>query len=124
MFYVYFIYYFYCIFFTSIHIYHILCCPAAAYHQGNGVPLDMEKCVKYTKLAADQGHVNAQYNLGVLYEHGEGTEKNIDEAVKLYTAAAAQMHAPAMCNLGTYLMCVRLYDCFLLLIYFFFHISV
>jgi len=35
-------------------------------------------------LAADQGHVEAQYNLGDAYRNGKGVEKNLEEAVRHY----------------------------------------
>ena len=34
------------------------------------------------KLLAEQGHVDAQYSLGVMYENGEGVPENDAEAVK------------------------------------------
>ena len=32
--------------------------------------------------AANQGHANAQYNIGVMYKNGVGVEKNYNEAIK------------------------------------------
>ena len=52
------------------------------------------------KKAAEQGHAEAQFNLGVCYETGDGVAKNSKEAVKWYRKAAEQGHANAQNNLG------------------------
>ena len=51
-------------------------------------------------LAAQQGHSDAQYNLGVCYRNGYGVVKDDKEAVRLYTLAAQQGHSDAQINLG------------------------
>ena len=51
--------------------------------------------------AAEQGDVEAQTKLGVMYEFGNGVEHNFNEAVKWYTKAAKKGYAPAQKNLGT-----------------------
>ena len=53
----------------------------------------------FLKLAK-KGHVEAQYNLGVMYEHGRGVPKNHKEAVKWYRLSAEQGDASAQFNLG------------------------
>ncbi len=50
---------------------------------------DYAEAVRYCKLAADQGHASAQYNLGVCYANGEGVEKDYAEAVRYYKLAVA-----------------------------------
>ena len=45
------------------------------YEEGNGVPQDYAKAVKWYRLAADQGYADAQYNLGVMYEQFINTFK-------------------------------------------------
>ena len=57
---------------------------------GRGVAKDVYEAVKWYRLAADQGNVIAQYNLGVCYANGTGVAKNDAEAVKWYKKAAAQ----------------------------------
>ena len=37
-----------------------------------------------TKLLAEQGHVEAQYNLGLMYASGDGVPENDAEAVKWF----------------------------------------
>jgi TPR repeat protein len=41
-------------------------------------------------LAADRGHANAQYNLGVCYANGTGVTKDEREAIHWYRLAADQ----------------------------------
>ena len=53
-----------------------------------------------TKLLAEQGDANAQYNLGNMYIYGNGVPENDVEAVKWHRLAAAQGHAGAQFNLG------------------------
>jgi TPR repeat protein len=52
-------------------------------------------------LAAEQGHVIAQYNLGVRYASGNGVPQSWEEAVKWFRMAADQGDADAQNNLGT-----------------------
>ena len=52
------------------------------------------------KLASDQGHASAQYNLGIVYQYGQGVDKDEKRAVEFYTLAADQGHAIAQPNLG------------------------
>lgn len=61
------------------------------------------KAVELFTKAAKQGHVKAQYNLGVCYENGEGVTRNREEAVKWYIKAAEQGYlnaAAALKELG------------------------
>ena len=50
--------------------------------------------------AANQGHVGAQYNLGVICSNGHGVKQDHAEAARWYRAAAGQGHAAAQNNLG------------------------
>ncbi|WP_051908363.1 tetratricopeptide repeat protein [Candidatus Odyssella acanthamoebae] len=49
---------------------------------------------------AEQGHAEAQFNLGVMYEDGQGVTQDDAEAVKWYRKAADQGDADAQNNLG------------------------
>ena len=42
------------------------------YDNGKGVLQDYKEAVKWYTKAAEQGHANAQSNLGVKYDNGEG----------------------------------------------------
>ena len=54
---------------------------------------------EWTPLA-EQGLVEAQYNLGQMYAKGEGVPQDYKEAVKWYRRAAEQGYASAQFNLG------------------------
>jgi len=66
-----------------------------AYQKG-----DYKTAVSEWKSLADQGEVDAQYNLGVMYENGEGVLQDYKQAVKWYRKAAEQDFASAQHNLG------------------------
>ena len=52
------------------------------------------------KKAAEQGHVDAQYNLGFLYDIGEGVPEDDSEAERWYRKSAEQGYVLAQYNLG------------------------
>jgi TPR repeat protein len=60
------------------------------YDVGEGVPEDNALAIKWYTEAGEQGHENAQLNLGIMYENGEGTEVDTDLAMKWYRRAADQ----------------------------------
>ncbi len=61
---------------------------------------EYENAVRYFRKAAEQGHAQAQNNLGVCYANGKGVEKDVYEAVKWYRKAAEQRYVLAQYNLG------------------------
>ena len=52
------------------------------------------------RQAAEQGDVEAQFQLGGMYSRGEGVPEDDREAVKWYRKAAEQEHASAQYNMG------------------------
>lgn len=70
------------------------------YANGQGVPVNNEKAVEWTRKAAEKGFANAQYNLGIMYDTGTGVAKNNKEAAKWYRRAADQKVSEAQYNLG------------------------
>ena len=50
------------------------------YDKGEGVPQDYKEAVKWYTKAAEQGDVDAQYNLGLMYYNGEGVPKDLVQA--------------------------------------------
>ncbi len=52
------------------------------------------------KKAAEQGHADAQYNLGVMYANGDGVPEDYAEAVRWFRKAAEQGDALAQARLG------------------------
>lgn len=61
---------------------------------------DDERAVYWYRKAAEQGHADAQFNLGLAYRSGKGVRQNYSEAVKWFRSAAIQGHADAQFNLG------------------------
>ena len=60
----------------------------------------MEEMVSMLEEAADQGHANAQCNLGVMYDKGNIVAQNYPAAMKWHRMAADQGYADAQFNLG------------------------
>lgn len=61
---------------------------------------DMKKAMMWFQRAADLGHVDAMFNLGVGYANGLGVPVDFDQAMKWYTKAAEHGSADAMYNIG------------------------
>ena len=61
---------------------------------------EYEEEAKWHRWAAEQGHAQAQYNLGERYARGMGVPQNFAEAVKWFRRAAEQGHAWAQYELG------------------------
>jgi TPR repeat protein len=61
---------------------------AAAYHNGEGVEVDLEKALRLYALSAGAGNLTAYYDLGQMYEDGEGVKASRAKAVQLYRLAA------------------------------------
>lgn len=65
-----------------------------------GAAADPQEAAKSIRKAAEQGHAQAQFNLGMLYDNGEGVPQDYQEAVTWTRKAAEQGHAKAQFNLG------------------------
>lgn len=61
---------------------------------------DQAKRMEYLKKAAQQGHAEAQYQLGHCYYLGRGVEEDEAQAVQWYRKAAEQGYAPALASLA------------------------
>lgn len=48
---------------------------AKCYTYGIGIQRDDKKAIELYKIAAEQGHAQAQFDLGICYRQGEGVEK-------------------------------------------------
>ena len=66
-----------------------------AYEKG-----DFEIALKELKPLAEQGDVNAQFYLALMYDDGDGVPEDAKEAVRWYQLAAEQGYASAQHNLG------------------------
>ncbi len=67
----------------------------AAYNRG-----DYETALQEWRPLAEQGHANAQSNLGRMYRKGQGVPQDYAVAAKWYRRAAEQGYASAQTNLG------------------------
>ena len=61
---------------------------------------DYQTAFKLWLPLAEQGDVNAQYNLGIMYDNGRGVKQDDFEAVKWFRKAAELGHANAQSNFG------------------------
>lgn len=61
---------------------------------------DYTSAVALIRPLAEEGHAQAQYNLGNMYRDGRGVSKDYAETVKWYGKAAEQGFPPAQYNLG------------------------
>ena len=71
------------------------------YKNGEGVPQDYAEAIHWYLKAAEQGDVNAQFNLGLMHDEGQGVAQNYIEASRWYQKAANQGDVNAQFNLGT-----------------------
>jgi len=70
------------------------------YANGEGVTKSEVEAAKWYRIAAEQGHKDAQFSLGVAYYFGNGVTKDYAEAAKWFRKAADQGDAGAQFNLG------------------------
>ena len=68
-------------------------------HAPNKTPYPKEKLEKLMNQAED-GDIDAQYDLGIRYYSGDGVEKDHAKAIKWFSMAAEQDDAQAQFNLG------------------------
>ena len=62
------------------------------YRKGQGVSQNFKTAVKWWRLAAEQGHVSAQNNLGLMYLFGQGVIQNNVYAHMWGNLAASKGH--------------------------------
>ena len=74
------------------------------YQNGEGLPQNYSKAVKWFRMAAEQGDSNAQYSLGLKYSVGHGVPQNYPEAAKWHRKSAEQGNTAAQLSLA------RMYD--------------
>jgi TPR repeat protein len=61
---------------------------ALVYHDGEGVPVDLEKALNWYGLSAKGGNLAAYYQLAQMYEDGEGVKASRAKAAQLYRVAS------------------------------------
>lgn len=69
-------------------------------HGSDGLDQNLPEAVKWFQASADQGHVEAQLELGNAYFTGAGAGLDVAIAFKLYVKAAEQGSADAQNNVG------------------------
>jgi uncharacterized protein len=67
---------------------------------GYGVQQDQRQAAYWYQEAAEQGHVEAQFNLGRLYATGQGVARDPEQALRWIRAAASQGYVPAEARFG------------------------
>ena len=70
------------------------------YYGRDGTIVDRARAFKWYSRAAEQGHAEAQFVLGLMYEHGRGVDQSLLKAAGWYKRASQAGHAGAMNNLG------------------------
>ncbi|MCB9977134.1 MAG: sel1 repeat family protein [Rhodospirillales bacterium] len=73
---------------------------AMKYETGKGEKKDLREAARLYTLSAEQGHMQAQYKIGLMNEEGAGLVRNYKQAVKWYGMAAEQGHILAQSNLA------------------------
>ncbi len=74
------------------------------YKEGcGGVAKDYAEAARLYRLAADQGHAVAQYNLGLMFHEGRGVAQDYAEAMRLQRLAADQGDVDAQLYMGNML---------------------
>lgn len=64
------------------------------------MPQDGAEAVRWYRLAADQGHAQAESDLGIAYALGRGVPRDYDAALRYFRLSAKQGYMPALTNLG------------------------
>ncbi len=73
---------------------------AERYYRGRDVPRDLESAVQWYRKAADKGHVQSQYSLGIAYADGAGVPRDEAEGLRWLRRAAVQGVEDAQFNLS------------------------
>jgi TPR repeat protein len=72
------------------------------YERGDGVEKDLERAFMWYSSSAEQGYLDAIYNLARCYENGIGVAKDQERAFSLCEKAATEGHELAQITLGNY----------------------
>ena len=65
------------------------------YMENEVVEKDIVTGIKWIKQAAENGHSEAQFQLGLCYEEGIGVHRNVNDAIFWYRKASLQGHEEA-----------------------------
>ena len=88
----------------SVVLIVVVVCPAARADFGSGVKAyddgDYAGAIAAWQPLAEQGNLEAQFGLGIIYENGRGIGRDYAQAADWYTQAAEGGHPGAQFNLG------------------------
>lgn len=73
---------------------------ARMYRNGEGTPVDHQEAAKWTRLAADNGHAEAQYIMGLIYDDGTLVSQDYSQVLRWYRLSAQQGFPNAQINLA------------------------
>ena len=59
-------------------------CTGVCSEKGRGITESWDSAVHWYRLAAEQGHAAAQFNLAVCYERGQGAVQDLSMAARYY----------------------------------------
>ena len=77
------------------------CSLGMSFEGSDGVAQDDAEAIRFTKLAADQGHTEAEHNLGRMYlDGGRGVARDFAEAIRWFERAAAKGYEPSKAALA------------------------
>ena len=62
--------------------------------------VDYPQAMAAYKIAAENGHAQSQYQVGMMYRHGRSVAQNYKQAIAWFEKAAAQDHPDAVGQLG------------------------
>jgi TPR repeat protein len=68
--------------------------------EGYGIEKDPQQAAYWYQQAANSGHAEAQYFLGLFYAKGQGVKRDEEQAARWMSASASQGYAPALSELG------------------------
>jgi len=78
---------------------------------GFGVPKDdIIEAYNWFSKAAEQGHAQAQFNMGVIFSTGRGASNDFEKSIEWFTKAAVQGNAEAQMVLGNYYFTISFSD--------------
>jgi TPR repeat protein len=70
------------------------------FQHNESIPIERSKDFLERLALAEQGNINAQYLLGLMYQLGQGINKDYSEAIEWYRKAAENNHIDAQVKLG------------------------
>ena len=70
------------------------------YHNGQYIPQDFEKAIKWYRASASLGNELAMYNIGIMFENGQFVPQDSQQALKWYEMSGELGNGQAYYNIG------------------------